>query len=88
MIMIICVMLIYQEEPFEGFKSISLEFAKKGRTSQSLDEKIRSARKKRKTQVQILCSNSCLRMIYRLYEPHHEKTCLWGLRPGKTQTGH
>ena len=21
------------------------------------------------------------------YEPHHEKTCLWGFRPGKTQTG-
>ena len=21
------------------------------------------------------------------YEPHHEKTCLQGLRPGKTQTG-
>ena len=21
------------------------------------------------------------------YEPRHEKTCLWGLRPGKTQTG-
>ena len=21
------------------------------------------------------------------YEPHHEKTCLWGLWPGKTQTG-
>ena len=21
------------------------------------------------------------------YEPHHEKTCLWGLRPGKIQTG-
>ena len=20
-------------------------------------------------------------------EPRHEKTCLWGLRPGKTQTG-
>ena len=22
-----------------------------------------------------------------LYEPHHQKTCLLGLRPGKTQTG-
>ena len=22
-----------------------------------------------------------------LYEPHYEKTCLRGLRPGKTQTG-
>ena len=22
-----------------------------------------------------------------LYEPHHEKTLIWGLRPGKTQTG-
>ena len=21
------------------------------------------------------------------YEPHHKKTCLQGLRPGKTQTG-
>ena len=21
------------------------------------------------------------------HEPHHEKTCLWGFRPGKTQTG-
>ena len=21
------------------------------------------------------------------YEPLHEKTCLWGLQPGKTQTG-
>ena len=25
--------------------------------------------------------------IYILYEPHHEKTCLRGLRPGKTQIG-
>ena len=22
-----------------------------------------------------------------IIEPHHEKTCLWGFRPGKTQTG-
>ena len=22
-----------------------------------------------------------------LFEPHHEKTCLWDLIPGKTQTG-
>ena len=22
-----------------------------------------------------------------LYEPHHKKTCLWDLRPGKTQIG-
>ena len=22
-----------------------------------------------------------------IFEPRHEKTCLWGLRPGKTQTG-
>ena len=22
-----------------------------------------------------------------IYEPHHKKTCLRGLRPGKTQTG-
>ena len=24
--------------------------------------------------------------IYMLYEPHHEKICLRGFRPGKTQT--
>ena len=27
-----------------------------------------------------------LKYLYTIYEPHHKKTCLWGLRPGKTQT--
>ena len=25
-------------------------------------------------------------LVQEAYEPRHEKTCLWGLRPGKTQT--
>ena len=25
--------------------------------------------------------------VYKVYEPRHEKTCLRGLRPGKSQTG-
>ena len=28
-----------------------------------------------------------LALTHELYEPHHVKTCLWGFRPGKTQTG-
>lgn len=42
---------LQQEDPFKGFKTISLQFAKKGTVSQSLDEKIASARKKRKREV-------------------------------------
>ena len=39
-------------------------------------------------QIQLLlnryyCSSSCAS----IYEPRHENTCLWGFRPGKTQTG-
>ena len=32
-------------------------------------------------------SNSWQNIDAKIYEPRHEKTCLWGFRPGKTQTG-
>lgn len=37
-----------QEDPFKGFKTINLQFAKKAPPNSSLDEKIQAARKKRK----------------------------------------
>ena len=33
------------------------------------------------------CNSSPEQQVLVLYEPRHEKTCLWGFRPGKTQTG-
>ena len=38
----------------------------------------------------IIPLNSAVRCIvqniHQTFEPHHEKTCLWGFRPGPTQT--
>jgi hypothetical protein len=42
---------IIQDDPFKGFKTINLQFAKKAEPTFSLDEKIAAARKKRKKEV-------------------------------------
>ena len=35
----------------------------------------------------VLAAHSYHVIVYAVYEPRHEKTCLRGLRPGLTQTG-
>ena len=33
------------------------------------------------------CDASAIKIYSAKIEPRHEKTCPWGFRPGKTQTG-